>query len=122
LLELGYIYRVERIEGMQYVVVEGHRHPGGGIYWTEFEKADGSAPTNALTRLHPGRIDSARDDERLSSDLECLLKSGVIEEIPVAAPEHPMQEEHWYRHRATGEVYSFIPSNFPARGRWRRVV
>jgi len=40
LLEIGKAYRIERIEKEDYVVVEGYRHPGGGIYWTEFEKAD----------------------------------------------------------------------------------
>lgn len=39
-LEIGKTYRVERIEKANYVVVEGYRHPGGGIYWTEFEKTD----------------------------------------------------------------------------------
>lgn len=38
LLEIDKIYRVERIEQENYVVVEGYRHPGGGIYWTEFAK------------------------------------------------------------------------------------
>lgn len=39
LLEIGKAYRIERIENSDYVVVEGYWHPGGGIYWTEFEKA-----------------------------------------------------------------------------------
>lgn len=39
LLEIGKAYLVERIEKEDYVVVEGYRHPGGGIYWTEFKKA-----------------------------------------------------------------------------------
>ena len=38
-LEIGKTYRVESIEKENYVVVEGYRHPGGGIYWTEFTKA-----------------------------------------------------------------------------------
>lgn len=33
----GHRYRIERIEKDLYVVVEGERHPGGGLYWTEFE-------------------------------------------------------------------------------------
>ena len=45
LLEIDKAYRVERIEKENYVVVEGYRHPGGGIYWTEFEKADDSQTT-----------------------------------------------------------------------------
>ncbi len=31
-------YVVERIEKGAYVVVKGHQHPGGGLYFTEFEK------------------------------------------------------------------------------------
>ena len=34
---IGKRYRVERIEKETYVVVEGYRHPGGGLYWTEFQ-------------------------------------------------------------------------------------
>lgn len=44
-LEIGKTYRVERIEQENYVVVEGYRHPSGGIYWTEFEKVDGAQKT-----------------------------------------------------------------------------
>lgn len=33
-------YRVEAIQEKVYVVVEGYRHPGGGLYWTEFELAE----------------------------------------------------------------------------------
>lgn len=40
LLEIGRTYCVERIEKENYVVVEGYQHPGGGIYWTEFEKVN----------------------------------------------------------------------------------
>lgn len=38
--EIGRKYRVVRIEKDNYVVIDGYQHPGGGIYWTEFEKAD----------------------------------------------------------------------------------
>jgi hypothetical protein len=34
----GRAYRIERIEKDSYIVVEGYRHPGGGLYWTEFTK------------------------------------------------------------------------------------
>jgi hypothetical protein len=40
LLEIGKEYRIERIEQDAYIVVAGYRHPGGGIYWTEFERSD----------------------------------------------------------------------------------
>jgi len=35
-LERGERYRVSKIERGDYVVVENYKHPGGGIYWTEF--------------------------------------------------------------------------------------
>lgn len=30
-------YRIKHIQDELYVIVEGYKHPGGGIYWTEFE-------------------------------------------------------------------------------------
>lgn len=39
-LQIGQEYRIEKIEEENYIVVEGYRHPGGGIFWTEFEKAN----------------------------------------------------------------------------------
>ena len=41
----GKTYRIERIAKGSYVVVEGYRHPGGGIYWTEFTKDNDSEST-----------------------------------------------------------------------------
>ena len=38
--EIGKKYRVESIEKNNYVVIEGYRHPGGGIYWTEFKREE----------------------------------------------------------------------------------
>jgi len=33
----GKEYVVSEIQDDAYVVVEGYKHPGGGLYWTEFE-------------------------------------------------------------------------------------
>jgi hypothetical protein len=39
-LERGGRYKIKKIVQESYVVVEGYEdHPGGGIYWTEFERA-----------------------------------------------------------------------------------
>lgn len=38
-LEIGKEYQVSAIVQDSYVAVEGYDHPGGGIYWAEFEKA-----------------------------------------------------------------------------------
>jgi hypothetical protein len=35
----GLRYRVKEIQAGEYVVVENYEHPGGGLYWTEFELA-----------------------------------------------------------------------------------
>lgn len=33
----GKTYRIMEIQQEFYVVVDGYSHPGGGLYWTEFE-------------------------------------------------------------------------------------
>jgi hypothetical protein len=33
----GQEYIVKEIQKERYVVVEGYTHPGGGLYWTEFQ-------------------------------------------------------------------------------------
>jgi hypothetical protein len=33
----GKTYKVRAIEKDLYIAVEGYDHPGGGLYWTEFE-------------------------------------------------------------------------------------
>jgi len=33
----GQEYVISRIDNGVYVVVQGYTHPGGGLYWTEFE-------------------------------------------------------------------------------------
>jgi len=35
----GSQYKITSIEKESYVVVAGYRHPGGGLYWTEFERS-----------------------------------------------------------------------------------
>lgn len=38
----GKVYTIATIQDELYVVVEGYSHPGGGIYWTEFERVNGN--------------------------------------------------------------------------------
>jgi hypothetical protein len=38
-LSPGQNYVVRQVQNDLYVVVEGYEHPGGGIYWTEFEQS-----------------------------------------------------------------------------------
>lgn len=35
----GKSYRIAEIQKDRYVLVEGYTNPGGGLYWTEFQKA-----------------------------------------------------------------------------------
>jgi hypothetical protein len=35
----GQEYRVAELQQGQYVVVQGHTHPGGGLHWSEFRRA-----------------------------------------------------------------------------------
>jgi len=39
-LERGKRYKVKEIVQESYVVIEGYDHPGGGLYWTEFERVE----------------------------------------------------------------------------------
>jgi hypothetical protein len=65
---------------------------------------------------------SYEESERLEQRLSDLRSSGLIEEIPVTTPEHPLLEEHWYRDIETGEVYRYCPPEFPSRGLWEKVL
>ena len=38
-LIIGKTYKIERIDRELYIVVEGYRHPGGGLYWEQFTPA-----------------------------------------------------------------------------------
>ncbi len=68
------------------------------------------------------RIDSVREMVYLERNIKQLISDGEIEEIPVEEPKHPMLlGEHWYRDRESGEVYRYIPPEFPARGIWERI-
>lgn len=72
--------------------------------------------------LHPSRSFVSYDDARaLEKELARVTAEGLIQEITVTRPQHPLLEEHWYRHLATGDVYRYCPPEFPARGAWEKV-
>ena len=53
ILKYGQTYRVADVRNELYVVVEGlENHPGGGLYWTEFEA---STPNNMGAEQSPAR-------------------------------------------------------------------
>jgi len=35
----GKRYRIRAIQNECYLIVEGYDHPGGGLYWTEFQRS-----------------------------------------------------------------------------------
>lgn len=37
-LKIGGIYSIVEIQDKDYVLVEGYNHPGGGLYWSEFQE------------------------------------------------------------------------------------
>ena len=40
----GKQYIVSKIQDSSYLVVNGYKHPGGGLYWTEFSKQSNFRP------------------------------------------------------------------------------
>ena len=75
-----------------------------------------------LASLKKSRVFSSFEESKhLEQELAELKVSGLIEEIPVTMPEHPLLEEHWYRDIETGEVYRYCPPEFPSRGVWEKI-
>ena len=67
-------------------------------------------------------FDSPREVRQLEKNLAGLIEQGIISEIPVEIPISPLgYEEHWYEDKQTGEVYRYVPPEFPARGIWGKV-
>jgi hypothetical protein len=57
LLVPGRTYVVGEIKKERYVAVEGYDHPGGGLYWTEFEAAKSMpASTGAISDTCPFKV------------------------------------------------------------------
>ncbi len=76
-----------------------------------------------FNELHDKRqFDSTWEYEQTERNLASLLKDGAIVEIPVKRPLSPADyEEHWYQDKETGEIYRFVPPEFPARGIWEKI-
>jgi len=72
--------------------------------------------------MHPaGYIESASSFDDLRKALSDAIAAGRIEEVPVMK-KHPMiMIINWYRDKETGEIYSLIPPDFPARGIWEKI-
>jgi hypothetical protein len=73
--------------------------------------------------IHDKRqFDSVWEYEQMERNLASLLKAGSIVEVPVKTPlSQTDYEEHWYQDKETGEIYRYVPPEFPARGVWEKV-
>lgn len=91
-----------------------------------------------LRELHPARyIKSVYEEEMLEKALKELEMEGKIEKVKVERslsglplPDDPWYDdkseieapvERWYRDKETGEVWAFIPPDFPGYGEWVKV-
>lgn len=72
--------------------------------------------------MYPYRqFDSWRDFDELKRTLAESISRGFVEEVPVMKTNEVPRTENWYRDKETGEIYSLIPPEPPARGAWEPV-
>jgi hypothetical protein len=67
------------------------------------------------------QFDSWRDFDELKRMLSEAISRGFVEEVPVMNKREVPRTENWYRDKETGDIYSLIPPEPPARGGWERV-
>jgi hypothetical protein len=67
------------------------------------------------------QFDSQRDFAELQRMLEEAINRGHVEEVPVMVTREVRITENWYRDKETGEIYSLVPPDPPARGSWQRI-
>lgn len=68
------------------------------------------------------RFDSPREYKQLEKNLAGLIRDGIIVEVPVKTPVSPLGHvEYWYREEVSGEIYRYVPPEFPARGIWEKI-
>lgn len=65
-------------------------------------------------------FDSAWERDQLERNIGGLVQQGVIQEIP--AVNQVGYGERWYQEKATGEIYRYVPPEFPAKGVWQNVI
>jgi len=68
-----------------------------------------------------GQFDSWRDFDEVKRMLGEAISHGFVEEVPVMKKREVPRTENWYRDKETGDIYSLIPPEPPARGGWERV-
>ncbi len=66
--------------------------------------------------MYPYRqFDSWRDFEELRRMLAQAMSRGFVEEVPVMRTREVPRTENWYRDKETGDIYSLIPPEPPAK-------
>lgn len=74
---------------------------------------------SVFQEMYPSRqFDSWHDFEELKRMLSEAIDRGFVEEINVIKSREVPRTENWYRDKETGEIYSLIPPEPPARGSW----
>lgn len=72
--------------------------------------------------MYPFRqFDSWRDFDELKRMLAEAISRGFVEEVCVMKTREVPRTENWFRDKETGDIYSLIPPEPPARGSWERV-
>ena len=73
-------------------------------------------------QMYPFRqFNSWRDFDQLRRMLAEAMGRGFIEEVPVMKIREVPRTENWFRDKETGDIFSLIPPEPPARGGWERV-
>lgn len=77
---------------------------------------------SVFEEMHPYRqFGSWREFDELLRMLAEAISRGFVEEVPVMRKGGTGGVEKWYRDRETGDIYSLLPPEPPARGWWDRV-
>ena len=72
--------------------------------------------------MYPYRqFNSWRDFEEVTRMIAEAVSRGFVDEVPVLKIREVPRTENWYRDKETGDIYSLIPPEPPARGSWERV-
>jgi hypothetical protein len=75
-----------------------------------------------VEEMYPSRqFNSWGDFDELKRMLSEAISRGYVEEVPVMRVREVPQTESWYRDKETGDIFSLVPPEPPARGAWERI-
>jgi hypothetical protein len=60
-------------------------------------------------------FDTPREFSELQRMISEAIERGYVEEVPVMIVRAYPWTEHWYKAKETGEIYSLMPPEFPAK-------